>query len=118
MARVTIQDCLEKIENPFTLVKAASNRARVLAMGCTSLLPADNHKPTVTALREIAEGLLDDTGKIKAAYQTQQEGDKNDEVEEAIEAEIEESRMEDEGHIEPPDGDAKAVNDNDESSDT
>ena len=58
MARVTVEDCLENVENRFQLVLAAAKRARQLAMGGESLVPAENDKPTVIALREIAEGKI------------------------------------------------------------
>lgn len=55
MARVTVEDCLDKVENRFQLVLLASKRARQLAMGAEPLLEWENDKPTVMALREIAE---------------------------------------------------------------
>ena len=54
MARVTVEDCLEKIPNRFALVILASERARQLARGAAPLTDCDN-KPAVTALREIAD---------------------------------------------------------------
>ena len=54
MARVTVEDCLEKVPNRFALVVLASERARQLARGAEPLIECDN-KPAVTALREIAE---------------------------------------------------------------
>ena len=60
MARVTIEDCLEHTEGAFSLVKLAANRARRIAHGSETLLEDEEHdKPTVLALREIAEGHLD-----------------------------------------------------------
>jgi len=60
MARVTIEDCLEHTEGAFSLVKLAANRARRIANGSETLLEDEEHdKPTVLALREIAEGHLD-----------------------------------------------------------
>jgi len=60
MARVTIEDCLEHTEGAFSLVKLAANRARRIANGSETLLEDEqNDKPTVLALREIAEGHLD-----------------------------------------------------------
>lgn len=57
MARVTVEDCLEKVENRFALVLIASERARQIEMGVSDpLVPEDNDKPTVIALREIAAG--------------------------------------------------------------
>ena len=60
MARITVEDCLENVENRFELVMVGSKRARQLAVeGRTALLDEENDKPTVLALREIAEGLID-----------------------------------------------------------
>lgn len=56
MARLTVEDCLPNVDNRFHLVLVASRRARQLAMGAEALVPLDNDKPTVLALREIAEG--------------------------------------------------------------
>ena len=57
MARVTVEDCLENVENRFELVMVSSKRARQLATGGKDPLVAiENDKPTVLALREIAEG--------------------------------------------------------------
>jgi DNA-directed RNA polymerase subunit omega len=53
MARVTVEDCLEKVPNRFALVVLASERARQLSRGGESLVECSN-KPAVTALREIA----------------------------------------------------------------
>ncbi|MFK5914165.1 MAG: DNA-directed RNA polymerase subunit omega [Woeseiaceae bacterium] len=60
MARVTVEDCLENVENRFELVRLASRRARQLAQGKDPLVDPENDKPTVIALREIAAGLIDD----------------------------------------------------------
>ncbi len=60
MARVTVEDCLDHVDNRFDLVLLASKRARQLVNGVDPLLPWENDKPTVMALREIAEGLVDD----------------------------------------------------------
>ena len=54
MARVTVEDCLEKVPNRFALVVLASERARQIARGAAPLTECDN-KPAVTALREIAD---------------------------------------------------------------
>ena len=55
MARVTVEDCIKKIENRFELVLIAANRARVLANGVEPTIPEDNDKPGVISLREIAD---------------------------------------------------------------
>jgi len=59
MARTTVEDCLDNVENRFQLVLVASKRARELVNGADALVPEDNDKPTVIALREIAAGLVD-----------------------------------------------------------
>jgi DNA-directed RNA polymerase subunit omega len=59
MARITVEDCLTLIPNRFDLVLVASKRARQLSKGKEATLPWDNDKPTVLALREIAEGTVD-----------------------------------------------------------
>ena len=56
MARVTVEDCLNNVDNLFELVLLASARARRLANGAEATVPLDNDKVTVIALREIAEG--------------------------------------------------------------
>lgn len=55
MARVTVEDCIDKVENRFELVLVASHRARMLAGGAQLTVPRDNDKNPVVALREIAE---------------------------------------------------------------
>ncbi len=57
MARVTIEDCLDNVDNRFELILVASKRARQLAKGSAEpTVAVDNDKPTVLALREIAAG--------------------------------------------------------------
>lgn len=58
MARVTVEDCLDHVDNRFELVLVGSKRARQLAHGAEPRVPWDNDKVTVVALREIAEGLV------------------------------------------------------------
>ena len=58
MARVTIEDCLDHVDNRFDLVLLATKRARQLVNGVEPLVPWENDKATVVALREIAEGLV------------------------------------------------------------
>jgi len=58
MARLTVEDCLPFVDNRFHLVLVAAKRARQIAMGADALVEIDNDKPTVLALREIAEGLV------------------------------------------------------------
>lgn len=60
MARITVEDCLENVDNRFELVMVSAKRARQLANGSkTPLVEWENDKPTVVALREIAEGHID-----------------------------------------------------------
>ena len=59
MARVTVEDCLDHVDNRFELVMLATRRARGLRrFGAEPLVPEENDKATVIALREIAEGLI------------------------------------------------------------
>ena len=63
MARITVEDCLKIIPNRFELVAVAAKRARQLETGAEEpLVPWENDKPTVVALREIAEGKI--TGAV------------------------------------------------------
>ena len=66
MARITVEDCLENVENRFELVMVAAKRARDIAVnGAQPLVDWENDKPTVVALREIAAGLLRDDAAVK-----------------------------------------------------
>ncbi|MBE65655.1 MAG: DNA-directed RNA polymerase subunit omega [Gammaproteobacteria bacterium] len=59
MARITVEDCLDNVDNRFELVMVSSKRARqIQAEGKDPLVEADNDKPTVIALREIADGFV------------------------------------------------------------
>ena len=73
MARITVEDCLPYANNRFDLVMLASKRARQLAMGSQPLVAAENDKPAVIALREIAEGLI--TRDILAAIEAKEKGE-------------------------------------------
>lgn len=59
MARVTVEDCVEKIPNRYELLLVASQRAKDIASGAPIKVERDNDKNSVVALREIAEGLAD-----------------------------------------------------------
>ena len=75
MARITVEDCIDKFESRFELVLVASNRARKLHSGESPTVEKDNDKPTVIALREIAyESVSVDSLKEKLIqeYQTVQ----------------------------------------------
>ncbi len=56
MARITVEDCLQNVDNLFQLVILAAQRARRIANGAEPTVPMENDKPTVVALREIAAG--------------------------------------------------------------
>ena len=59
MARITVEDCLEHVDNRFELVMVGSKRARQIAVeGRPALVDEENDKPTVVALREIEQGLV------------------------------------------------------------
>lgn len=65
MARITVEDCIEKVGNRFELVQLATKRARQITRGATPLVEIENDKPTVIALREIA------ADKITMAFLTE-----------------------------------------------
>ena len=59
MARITVEDCLDKVDNRFEVVMVSSKRARQIQIeGKDPMVSVDNDKPTVIALREIADGLV------------------------------------------------------------
>ena len=58
MARLTVEDCLQHLNNRYDLVLLASKRARQIAQGSEPMLEEESDKPTVVALREIAAGLV------------------------------------------------------------
>jgi len=86
MARITVEDCLEHVDNRFDLVLLGTKRARQLAGGSEPLLPWKNDRPTVMALREIAEGLL--SAESIAATEEQQEEDAAKSLEQVIAQEL------------------------------
>ncbi len=69
MARITVEDCLEHVENRFKLVLLAGARARQLSHGAQEFLPRNRDKDTVLALREIAEGHVNEDN-IKLLHRT------------------------------------------------
>ena len=82
MARVTVEDCLENVANRFELVMVASKRARQMATGGKDpMVEEESDKPTVIALREIAEGFI--TPEI---LQREDEVDAEEELLEAMES--------------------------------
>jgi len=86
MARVTVEDCLERVDNRFQLVLVATKRARQLAMGADPSVSWDNDKPTVVALREIAAGNIDSSilDEVTAAEHAQESTLSDEEVREEI----------------------------------
>ena len=85
MARITVEDCLDHVDNRFDLVLLGTRRARQLAGGVEPLLPWQNDKPTVMALREIAEGVL--SAETLAAAE-QEEEDTTKSLEQALAEEL------------------------------
>jgi DNA-directed RNA polymerase subunit omega len=84
MARITVEDCLDYVDNRFELVMVSSKRARQIAVGGKDpMVPEENDKPTVIALREIEEGL------VNASILTQTEEEDNFEEEVVIQPNIE-----------------------------
>jgi DNA-directed RNA polymerase subunit omega len=80
MARITVEDCLQHMDNRFQLVLVAAKRARELEMGAQPKVPLENDKPTVIALREIALGvtgssILDEEMVAPPAQPPREEGD-------------------------------------------
>lgn len=73
MARITVEDCLENVDNRFELVLLASKRARQLVNGKEPMVDWENDKPTVVALREIGEGKI--TTKILSQMATKERAD-------------------------------------------
>ena len=87
MARVTVEDCIEKVTNRFELVLLASHRARLIASGQEITVDRDNDKNPVVALREIADETLTAEQLREAAiesHQTQIEVDEPEEDEMAL----------------------------------
>lgn len=76
MARITVEDCLDHVDNRFDLVLLGTKRARQLAGGVEPMLPWQNDKPTVMALREIASGVLS-AETIAAAEKEEEETTKS-----------------------------------------
>ena len=73
MARITVEDCLEHVDNRFDLVLLAARRARQIAQGADPLVEPENDKPTVIALREIAENLISKTAMDEMEAQHEME---------------------------------------------
>ena len=85
MARVTVEDCVEKVPNRFSLVLLAAHRARAISAGGSLLVDRDNDKNPVVALREIAEDVLDAEGVRENLITSLQRVDERSEAEEEAE---------------------------------
>lgn len=84
MARVTIEDCLDRVKDRFELVVLATKRSREIAMGAQTLVPARHDKDEVVALREIASGYLNvDRLRRNAILETHHISTTEDQIEEA-----------------------------------
>ena len=85
MARVTVEDCIEKVPNRFGLVLLASHRARAISAGSELLIDRDNDKNPVVALREIADDVVDPEELREGVIGTLQRVDERSEAEEEAE---------------------------------
>ena len=85
MARVTVEDCIEKVPNRFNLVLLAAHRARAISAGSQIMVDRDNDKNPVVALREIADDVVDSEELREALIGTLQRVDERSEAEEEAE---------------------------------
>src|SRR3990172_5316390 len=77
MARITVEDCLDNVDNRFQLVLVATRRARQVIAVAEPCVPRENDKPTVVALREIADGFVTNTILEEEAPQAGFEADED-----------------------------------------
>jgi len=82
MARITVEDCVDKVPNRFDLVMMAAHRARMLSSGAELTVERDNDKNPVVALRELAEGSLGADELMESAIESHQRHIEVDEPEE------------------------------------
>ena len=85
MARVTVEDCVEKVENRFNLVLLAAHRARAISAGSALLIDRDNDKNPVVALREIADSAIAPDSLSESLISSLQRVDERSEAEEQAE---------------------------------
>jgi DNA-directed RNA polymerase subunit omega len=85
MARVTVEDCVEKVPNRFSLVLLAAHRARAVSAGAPLLVDRDNDKNPVVALREIADDVVDGVALKENLIASLQRVDERSEAEEEAE---------------------------------
>ncbi|HKJ22525.1 MAG TPA: DNA-directed RNA polymerase subunit omega [Gammaproteobacteria bacterium] len=100
MARITVEDCLDNVDNRFQLVLIATRRARQLEQGKQSTLEVENDKPTVLALREIAAGLVGPS--ILKEVEVQPEEEEEVESVQAESAQVESAEVESTQPVESP----------------
>lgn len=85
MARVTVEDCVEKVDNRFNLVLLAAHRARAISSGSAILIDRDNDKNPVVALREIADSAVEPDVLTESLIASLQRVDERTEAEEEAE---------------------------------
>lgn len=85
MARVTVEDCVEKVPNRFSLVLLSAHRARAISAGAALMVDRDNDKNPVVALREIADDVIDHEALKEHLISTLQRVDEHTEAEEEAE---------------------------------
>ncbi|HEY3694784.1 DNA-directed RNA polymerase subunit omega [Phenylobacterium sp.] len=85
MARVTVEDCIQKVPNRFNLVLLAAHRARAISAGAQLLVDRDNDKNPVVSLREIADDVVDAEELRESLIGTLQRVDERSEAEEEAE---------------------------------
>ena len=85
MARVTVEDCIDKVDNRFDLVLLAAHRARMISSGSQLTIDRDNDKNPVVALREIADDVVDAEALKESLIGTLQRVDERSEAEEEAE---------------------------------
>ena len=85
MARVTVEDCVEKVPNRFALVLLSAHRARGISAGAALMVDRDNDKNPVVALREIADDVIDHEGLKEHLITTLQRVDERTEAEDEAE---------------------------------
>ncbi len=118
MARVTVEDCIEKVDSRFDLVLLAAQRARQLSVGMETKLERENDKFPIIALREIAAGAVDSKELEKQLLKSMQNHDESlfsekgetteDELLRALTEKLSEEEAEADGNIDMDDDDAFA----------
>jgi len=88
MARITVEDCLKNIDNRFDLVLTATKRARQISNGAEPLVEIENDKPTIIALREIADGLINERNVDVLQAELDAEAEFAEAAEAALEAQL------------------------------